>query len=93
MTTESLWNYYRDKVNDDANKNNDAGNYRINNIKTTTSKSFEYKTKIIGRTSESNSTINTVAVLPLKYMSNFGRSLDLPLINCENRAWFDMVKK
>ena len=26
ITPESLWNYYRDKVNDDANENNDAGN-------------------------------------------------------------------
>ena len=43
----SLWNYYRDEVNDDANKNNDAANYRINNNKTATTKSFEYKTKII----------------------------------------------
>ena len=48
MTSGSLWNYDRDEVNNDANKNNDAGNYRINNNKTTTSKSLEYKTKIIG---------------------------------------------
>ena len=50
MTPRSLWNYYKDKVNDDADKNNTAGNYRINNNKTTTRKSFEYKTKLIGRT-------------------------------------------
>ena len=34
---------------DDANENNDAGNYRINNNKATASKSFEYETKIIRR--------------------------------------------
>ena len=45
----SLWNYYRDEINDSANENNDANNYRTNNNKTTTSKFFEYKTKIIGR--------------------------------------------
>ena len=45
VTSESFWNYYRDQVNDNAYKNNDAGNYRINNNNTTTSKSFEYKTK------------------------------------------------
>ena len=45
MTSGSLWNYYRNGVNDDANKNNDAGNYRIDNNKTTTSKPSEYKTK------------------------------------------------
>ena len=37
MTSESLWNYYRDEVNDDANENGDAGNYRINKNMTTTS--------------------------------------------------------
>ena len=45
MTSGSLWNYYRDNINDDANKNNDAGNYRINNGKKTTSRSFQFKTK------------------------------------------------
>ena len=38
MTSGSLWNYYGDKVNDDANKNNDAGNYRIKNNNTTSKK-------------------------------------------------------
>ena len=46
MKSGSLWNYYRNEANNDANENNDAGNYRINNSNTTTSKSFEYKTKI-----------------------------------------------
>ena len=48
MTSGSLWNYYRDEVNDVVNKSN-APNNKINNNKTITSKSFEYKTKIIGR--------------------------------------------
>ena len=43
ITSGSLFDYYRDEVNDDANENNDAGNYRVNNEKTMTSKSFEYK--------------------------------------------------
>ena len=34
MTWSSFWNYYRDEVNDDANENNDDGNYRIHNNKT-----------------------------------------------------------
>ena len=38
MRSGILWNYYRDKVNDSANENNDANNYRINNNKTTASK-------------------------------------------------------
>ena len=42
-TSGSLWNYYRDKVNDDANENN-AANNKINNNKIIASKYFEYKT-------------------------------------------------
>ena len=38
MTSGSLWNYYRDEINDDGNENI-AANIRINNNKTT-SKSF-----------------------------------------------------
>ena len=44
MASGSLFNCYRNEVNDDDNK--DAGNYRINNSKTTTSKSFDYMTKV-----------------------------------------------
>ena len=40
MTSGSLRNYYRDEMIDDVNENNEAGNYRINKNKTTTSKSF-----------------------------------------------------
>ena len=31
VTSGSLWNYYRDKVNNDANENNDANNYIMHN--------------------------------------------------------------
>ena len=48
-----LWNYYRDENDNDANESN-AAKYRINNRKTTISKSFEYKIKIIGRTRSRN---------------------------------------
>ena len=40
LTPGSLWNHYRDEVNDDANENNDAVNYRMN-IKKEKSKYFE----------------------------------------------------
>ena len=45
ITTGSLWNYYRDEVNDDANEI--VVDYKRNNRKTTATKFFEYKTKII----------------------------------------------
>ena len=46
VTSGSLWNYYRDEVSDAANEI--IVNHRINNNKTTTSKYFQYKTKIVG---------------------------------------------
>ena len=78
-TPGSLWNHYRYKVN--AHENN-ADSYRINNT-TRTSKSFEYKTKLIGSTPADNNTLDPEVVVPLKYLSNFSRSLDLFLINCK----------
>ena len=49
----------------------------------TTGKSFEYKTKLIGSTSGDNNRLDPEVAAPLKYLNNFWRSLDLPLINCE----------
>ena len=50
MTSESLWNYYSNEVNDDANENNAAGYFIMNNIQTKKSKSCEYKTKLTRKT-------------------------------------------
>ena len=50
MASGSLWNYYRDEVNDDENENDNGNNNRINNNKTR-SKSLEYKT-ILGKVPE-----------------------------------------
>ena len=83
MKLGNLWNYRRDEVNDDANENNVANNYKINNNKTATSKSFEFKTKIMESKPDDNNTLETEVIVPLKYLSNFWRSLDLPWINCE----------
>ena len=82
MVSGSLWNYYRDEINDYPNENNTANN-RINNNKTIASKSFEYKKKLMGSTPEDNNILDAEVVIPLKYLSNFWRSFDLPLINCE----------
>ena len=41
----SLWKYYKNKLNYDANEHNDDANYMINKNKTTIIKYFEYKTK------------------------------------------------
>ena len=70
MASESLWNYYRNEINDFAIEINNDGN-KINNNKTIASKSFEYKTKIIGRTPDDNDILDTEGVLPLKNLINF----------------------
>ena len=78
MTLTSLWNYYRNEINDDENENDD-NDKRFKNNKIIISKYFKYK-KIIG--SMPNNT-NILVVVSLKCFSNFRRSLNLPLINCE----------
>ena len=78
-----MQDYYWAEVNDDANENNDAGNYWINNIKTTASKPSEYKTKIIGSTTANKHELDTDVNVELHYLNNVWRSLDLSLINCK----------
>ena len=82
MTSESFWSDYRDEINDDTNGNNAAHN-KTSNSKTVTSKSFEYTAKLIGRAPNNNDILDAEVVVLLTYLSNFWRSLDLPLINCE----------
>ena len=68
-TTGSLWNYYRDQPS---------------NPLSTNSESFKYKASIVGKTPPNNDSLTDAeVVIPLKYLSNFWRSLDIPLINCE----------
>ena len=66
--------FYAVETNDSATRNNGNGN-EINKNKTITSKPFEYKTKIIGRTPDDNNTLDTENVVPLKYQNNFLRVL------------------
>ena len=78
-TTGSFWNYYRDEPNEDSTGvGNGAIKYSIRN-----SKSFDYKTSIIGRLEGDNTEKEAEVVVPLKHLSNFWKTLDIPLINCE----------
>ena len=75
-TTGSLWNYYRDESNGGAVGNI---NYSIKN-----SKSFDYKRSITGKLEGSNVEKDDIEiVVPLKFLSNFFRSLNILLVNCE----------
>ena len=73
--TESLWNYYRDEPNSGA-----IGeiNYSIRGPK-----SFDYKTSITGRLEGNNTEKEVEIVVPLKHLSNFWKTQDMPLINYE----------
>ena len=44
--------------------------------------SFKLKEKIIGQTGK-NGTNSVEIMVPLKYLCNFWRTLEMPLINCE----------
>ena len=83
-----LYNYYRDELSDDADDNN------FDNIKVVNSEAFKYKNKIIGNTYNlnadddgydvnKNGTQKVELTIPLKYLSNFWRALNIPLISCE----------
>ena len=74
-TTGRFWNYYGDEPNSGA-KNNI--NYSIKD-----SKSFDFKINITGRLEGSNTEKEAEIVVPLKQLSNFWRTLDMPLINCK----------
>ena len=71
-TSGSLWDFKRDEIVNNADVTND------NNAP-----SFKYKASLIGNT-ETNGTKKGVKIaVPLKYLSNFWRSLEMPLINCK----------
>ena len=84
-TTGSLWNYYRDEPSNPLSSN---------------SESFKYKTSITGNiynidVSEAGYDENKVGknetevVIPLKHLSNFWRSFNIPPIN--TRINFNLV--
>ena len=61
MTSERLWNYYRDEINNDENENDNKN--RLNNNKTIASRSFKYKTKLIGSTPDNENRLNAEFVV------------------------------
>ena len=68
-TSGSLQNFRRDEIEEDAD------------LTTENASSFKYKANLIGNT-ENNGIQNDVKIaVPLKYLSNFWRSLEMLLIN------------
>ena len=77
-TSGSLWNYYRDEPNSGLGGADNSVDYSIKD-----SKSFDYKTGITGTLADDNTTKNAEIVVPLKYLNNFWRTLDIALLNCQ----------
>ena len=76
-TSESLWQYCKDIRA--VNNNGNTVNFNEDNV----TDSFNFKTKITGQINDDGE-INSVEIMvPLKYVSNFWRTLEMPLINCE----------
>ena len=79
-TSGSLWQFKRYEITHNADVRNDNA------------PSFKYKANLIGNT-EANGTKNGVKIaVPLKYLSNFWRSLEMPPINCKveiSLKWYE----
>ena len=66
-TSGSLFQYFKDIPNDNLAR----------------SESFRYKVKRTGKTPADGNTKDVEKIVPLKYFSNFWKTLEMPLINCE----------
>ena len=75
-TTGSLWQYCKDIPARD--NDNEIVVFRANN----TTDSFNLKVKITDQTGD-DGTKDVEIMVPLKYLSNFWRTLEMHLINCE----------
>ena len=82
-TPGGLWKYCKEI----PAINNDGGIVDFNGANATDS--FNFKTKLTGQTAANNNDgniagrVNVEIMVPLKYLSNFWRTLEMPLSNCE----------
>ena len=76
LTSGSLWQYCKEI----PAVNNDGDIVDFNGANATDS--FNFKTKITRQTNN-DGIMNVEIMVPLKYLSNFRRTLEMPLTNCE----------
>ena len=76
-TSGSLRQYFKD-----IPAVNNAGNI-VDFTATNTTDSFKFKTKITGQTNNDGEINGVEIMVPLKYLSNFWRTLEMPLINSQ----------
>ena len=75
-TTGSLWQYCKNIPA--RNNNNEIVTFNLNNP----TDSLNFKVKFTGETDD-DGTKDVKIIVPLKYLSSFWRTLEMPLINCE----------
>ena len=75
-TSGSLWQFKRDEQPKENNG-------EISDVSTDNSSSFKYKSDFIGTIPNGGRKNGVKIAVPLKYLSNFWRSLEMPLINCK----------
>ena len=76
-TSGRLWQYYKDIPA--VNNGGDIVSFNEANA----TDSFNFKTKITGQTNDHGEINGVEIIVPLKYLSSFWRTLEMPLINCE----------
>ena len=78
-TSGSLWQYFKDITA--VNNNGDVVEFNWANA--TATDSFNFKAKMTGQTDDDERISDAEIMVPLKYLSNFWRTLEMPLINYE----------
>ena len=76
-TSGSLWKYC--KYITAVNNNGDIADFNGDNA----TDSFNFKAKRTNQTDDDGKVNNVEIMVPLEYLSNFWRTLEMPLINCE----------
>ena len=71
-TSGSSWDFKRDEIVNNENVTNDSN-----------ADSFKYKVNLIGNTENNGIRKGVKIAVPLKHLSNFWRSSEIPLISCK----------
>ena len=74
-----MWNYYRDETSDPLSSNSESSKYKTSitgNTYNLLDVEASYDATKVGKN-------ETEIVIALKHLSNFSRTLNIPLINCE----------
>ena len=80
-TSGTLWQFARDEIINNADVTNDNNAF-----------SFKYKANLVGNTGNNGRKNGVKIAVPLKYLSNFWRSLEMPLLNCKvelSLKWYE----